>query len=188
MIPYWLSFIDVAFILAVLLFAWGGFQKGFAGQVAHILTCFILGLLLLFAFPYVYSFLGRFFRRIDEEVIMWLLLAGLVVLSVFVFMLFSKLLANLLKKQISERSDHVYGMLLGTVRGILAALLVMIFLVMLGPQKLEENFRIKSYTGKFVVHQLVARIRPHLSRPIVQQKTREWREKLLEQEEAGVLE
>ncbi len=188
MIPNWLSFIDLAFVLAVLLFAWGGFQKGFAGQVAYVLTFLILGILLFFAYPYIYGFLGRVFRSIDEEVIMWLLMAGLVVLSFFVFIGLTKILASLMKSQISERSDHVFGLVLGAVRGGLAALLVMIFIVMLGPQRIEENFRLKSYTGRFVVHQLVPRIRPHLSRPIITDKTREWKNKLLDQDDAGVVE
>lgn len=188
MIPGWLSFIDVAFAAAVLLFAWGGFQKGFAGQVAHILTFLSMGLMLFFAYPYVYSFFGRMFRRLDEAVIMWFLLIGLVVFSVVVFILCSKLLSRMMKAQISERSDHALGLLLGLVRGGLAALLGMIFLVMLGPQRMEDNFSYKSYTGRFVCYQLVPRIRPHLTRPIIQEKTRDWRNKLLEQEEAGALE
>lgn len=185
MIPYWLSYIDIAFAMAVFLFAWSGFQKGFAGQVALILTFMVLGILLFFGYPYAYSFLGRLFRSIDEAVIMWLLMIGLVILSVFVFILFSKLLAGMLKATLSERSDQVYGLLLGLVRGTLAALLFMIFLVMLGPQNVEDSFRYKSYTGKLVCNQLVPRIRPHLTRPVIQEKTREWRDRLLEQEEAG---
>ena len=46
--PDWLSFTDISFAVVVLLFAWGGFQKGFAGQVAHILTALIFGALLFF--------------------------------------------------------------------------------------------------------------------------------------------
>lgn len=188
MIPNWLSFIDVAFVLTVLLFAWGGFQKGFASQVSHILTFLMLGVMLFFAYPYVYSFLGRIFRSIDEAIIMWLLMAGLVVFSTVCFILFSKLLAKMLKAQLSDRTDEVFGLILGAIRGTLAALLFMIFIVMLGPQRIEDNFRIKSYAGIFVVHQLVPRIRPRLTRPVVEEKTREWKNKLLEQKDAGVLE
>ncbi len=188
MIPAWFSFIDAAFILAVLLFAWGGFQKGFASQLAHILTFLILGGLLFFAYPYVFTYLGKVLRSIDQTVIMWFLMLGLVVMSIFVFIMFNKMLATQLKKQISEQSDHAYGLLLGTVRGILAALLFMIFLVMLGPQRIEQQFCERSYTGRFVSKELVMRIRPRLSRPLVKEKTREWRDWLLGQEDAGVLE
>lgn len=188
MIPEWFSFIDAAFLLAVLLFAWGGFQKGFAAQVAYILTFLILGVLLFFFYPYAYAFLGRTFRSIDQTVIMWFLIAVLVAAAVGVFILFTKVLANALKKQISEGSDHVFGLMLGTVRGILTALLVMIFLVMLGPQRVEDTFTEKSYTGRFVCNEMIMRIRPRLSRPLVEEKTKEWREWLLGQEEAGQLE
>ncbi len=182
--PAWLSYIDIGFTVVVLLFAWGGFQKGFAGQVAHILAALFLGGALFFAFPAVYGYLGRVFRRIDETYIMWMLVIILVILSVLVFIGISKLLVNLLKLHITEKSDQVNGLLLGTVRGILTALLGMILLVMLGPYRIEESFRYRSYTGRFVVHELVPRIRPHVSREIwkenaekVQQRLQEERDK-----------
>lgn len=188
MIPNWFSFIDAAFVLAVLLFAWGGFQKGFAAQLAPIMTFLILGVLMFFAYPYVYTFLGRALRSIDETVIMWMLMIGLAAVAVGIFILFSRMLSNLLKKQISDGSDHTYGFILGTVRGVLTALLFMVFLVMLGPREIEDKFCEKSYTGRFVSKEMVMRIRPRLSRPLVKEKTKEWRDWLLGQEEAGVLE
>ncbi len=164
--PGWLSFIDVAFVIVVVLFAWGGFQKGFAGQIAHIATALVLGGLLFFAYPHVLGFLGRVFRSIDETYLMWVLVIGLLVLSVFVFILMSKLFASLLKAHLSERSDHVYGLILGTIRGALTALLFMIILMMLGSPRIEDAFRDKSYTGTFVARELVPRIRPHVSRRV----------------------
>ena len=38
MVPDWISLIDIAFAGVALLFGLGGFQKGFAEQVAHIIT------------------------------------------------------------------------------------------------------------------------------------------------------
>jgi uncharacterized membrane protein required for colicin V production len=185
MIPDWLSLIDVAFGVAVLLFAWGGYQKGFAAQVAYILTFLFLAGGLFFAYPSVYSFLHRIFQRIDEAVMMWLLLAGLVLLAFLVFTLLSKMLAHLLKAQISERADRVYGLLLGTLRGGLAALLVMIMLVMVGPQKIEANVGHKSYIGTFVVQKLVPRIRPHITHSAMEETAREWKNRLQNKQEAG---
>lgn len=164
--PAWLSFIDIAFVVGVALFAWGGSQKGFAGQIAHIVTSLILGVLLFFAYPYILGYLGGVFRRIDEVYIMWILVIGLLVLSVFVFVLLSKMLVSLLKTHLSERSDHVYGFILGTVRGALTALLFMVIIAMLGPPRVEESFRLKSYTGRFVARQLVPRVRPHVNRQV----------------------
>jgi len=188
MIPNWLSLIDIAFVLTILLFAWGGFQRGFAAQIAHILTFLAAGILLFVAYPHLYSFFGRLFRRLDETVIMYLLIAGLAVLSVLLFILFSKLLASAMKTQISERSDHVYGLVLGLVRGTLAAFLFMIIVVLLGPWTVEERFNDSSYSGRFVCRELVPRIRRNLSRPIIQDTTRDLRNRLMEREEAGVLE
>ncbi len=187
-ISNWLNFIDVAFVLVVLLSAWGGFQQGFARQLSHILTFLLAGILLFFAYPYIYSSLGRLFRNIDEEIIMWALMAGLVILSIFAFIFITRMISGLLKKQIAESTDHVYGMVLGMVRGTMFALLFMIFIVMLGPQHVEDTLVHRSRSGRFVCLKMVPRIRPHLSRPIIKEKTRKWQEFLLDQEEAGVLE
>ena len=164
--PEWLSFIDVAFVVVVALFAWGGFQKGFAGQVAHILTALLFGVLLFFAYPYILIWLDGVFRSLDETYIMWVLVIGLLVLSFFVFTLFSKMLASLLKTHLSERSDHVYGLILGTIRGSLTTLLFMVVIVMLGSPHIEDTFRMKSYVGRFVDRQLVPRVRPHLNHQV----------------------
>lgn len=181
--PGWLSFIDIAFVVVVGLFAWGGCQKGFAGQVAHILTALTFGVLLFFAYPYVLSYLDGVFRRLDETYIMWVLVIGLLVLSIFVFALFSKMLASLLKAHLSERSDHVYGFILGTIRGALTALLFMVIIVMLGSPRIEENFRMKSYTGRFVDRQLVPRVRPHMSHEVWEENIQKVEGKILEKRE-----
>jgi len=188
MIPDWLSFVDVAFLGVALLFAWGGSQKGFAAQVAHILTFLIMGGFLFFAYPAIYSYLAGIFRNLDEAYLMWLLLVCLVALAFGVFVLSCKLLASLLKAQISERSDHVYGFMLGFVRGALVALFAMIFIVMLGPPRFYDTFRMKSYIGKQVCYNLVPRVQPHLNRGTLEGKVNQWKQKLLEQEQAGELE
>ena len=188
MIPDWFSFVDMAFLGVALLFAWGGFQKGFAGQVAHILTCLIMGVFLFFAYPAIYSYLSRVLRNVEEAYLMWLLLVCLAALTFGVFVLSSKMLASLLKAQISDRSDHAYGFMLGFIRGALVALFAMIFIVMLGPPRFYDSFRVKSYVGREVCYNLVPRIQPHLNRATLEEKTKEWKLKLLEQQEAGVLE
>ena len=127
MMPDWFSFVDMAFLGVALLFAWGGSQKGFAGQVAHILTSLIMAGVLFFAYPAIYSYLSRVFRNLEEAYLMWLLLIGLAALTFGVFVLCSKMLASLLKTQISDRSDHVYGFILGFIRGALVALFALIF-------------------------------------------------------------
>jgi uncharacterized membrane protein required for colicin V production len=188
MIPDWLSWIDVAFAGVALLFAWGGFQKGFAGQVAHILTFVIMGVALFFAYPAIFEYFSRIFRSVSQIYLMWLILAGLLILAIGIFLLFTKLLARMLKTQISERSDAAYGLLLGLVRGLLVALFGMIFLVMLDSSgKNYDACRSKSYVGKLVCYELVPRIQPRLA-PALERNIQELKDKLMEREEAGVLE
>jgi len=186
MLPEWLSLIDVAFVGVILLFGWGGYQKGFAKQIAHILTFAILGVFLFFAYPSILAYYTRVFRRVDEIYIMWLILAGVVVLSIIVYLLFCKVFANLLKAQISDGSDGAYGLFLGLIRGFLVALLGMIFLVMLDSSGWTYNtFQAKSKVGQMVCRELVPRIQPRLA-PALERNIRELKEKLLEQKEAGV--
>ncbi len=188
MIPSWLSLIDLVFLGVVLLFAWGGCQKGFAGQVAHVATLLIFGVTLFAAYPVLFNALDRLFRDLKETYLMWLILVGLGALTFILFLLISKLLARLLKMKFSERSDKVYGFLLGVVRGGLMALLGMIFLVMLGSPNIYENFRMKSAVGRLVCYELVPRIQPHLTRDSLGTKVQIIREKLLEQEDGGYIE
>ncbi|MEN8255322.1 MAG: CvpA family protein [Verrucomicrobiota bacterium] len=185
MIPDWLSLIDVAYVAVALLFALGGLQRGFAGQVAHVITFLAMGAALFFAYPAIYSYLGRLFRNLNETYMMWLILAGLAVLTIIFFIYVSKLLANVLKMQISDRSDRTYGFTLGFVRGALVALFAMVFLVILGPKKFDDTFRAKSRVGKLVCYEMVPRIQPRLNKSTVGEGFDKMREALIHQEEAG---
>jgi uncharacterized membrane protein required for colicin V production len=188
MIPDWLSLIDVAFVAMALLFALGGFQNGFAGQVAHVITFVTLGIFLFFAYPVIYSYFGRIFRDLNETYIMWLILIGLAVLTIIFFVYASKLLANVLKTQISSRSDHFYGFSLGLIRGVLVTLTIMIFLIILGPPRFYDTFCMKSKAGKLVCYELVPRIQPHMTPAVMEDRVNKLREALIYQEEAGLLE
>ena len=188
MVPEWLSLIDVAFVAMALLFALGGFQNGFASQVAHVITFVALSIFLFFAYPSIFSYLGRLFRDLNETYIMWLILTGLAVLTIVFFVYVSKLLANVLKMQISNRSDHVYGFTLGFIRGVLVTLTIMVFLVLLGSSKFYETFSMKSKAGKLVCYELVPRIQPHLTPAVMEDRIDQLREALIYQEEGGLLE
>ena len=188
MIPDWLSLIDVAFVAAVLLFALGGFQKGFAGQVAHIITFVAVAIFLFFAYPSIFSYFGRLFRNLNEAYMMWMILAGLAVLAVLGFIFIGKLLANVLKTQISERSDRTYGFTLGLIRGALFSLLALIFLVILGPEKVRNTLGQKSRVGQLVCYELVPRIQPRVNKSTVGERIDKMREALIHQDEAGLVE
>jgi uncharacterized membrane protein required for colicin V production len=187
MIPDWVSLVDVVFLGVALLFAFAGLQKGFSGQVAHILTFVILGIVLFYVYPGLFSYFGRVLRNVNETYLMWMILAGLVALSIGIFMIASKLLEGMLKAQISNHADHFYGFGLGFVRGVLLGLLVMIFLVILGPPKIYDGFSAKSKVGKLVCLELAPRIKPHMTRAMLEEKTQQLRDKLLEQEEGGAI-
>ncbi len=185
MIPEWLSFIDIAFVAVVLFSAMGGLQKGFAGQVAQVISFLLFGVFLFFAYPGIYSHMVSLFQDLDKTYVTWLVLVGLVVLSILFFVLSNKVLATVLKTQISERSDRSYGFMLGFVRGVLLGLFAMILLVILGAPELPDTLCAKSQVGRFVCRTLVPRVQPHLNRSTLNEDFEKMRESLLPRKEAG---
>lgn len=184
--PEWLSLVDAAVLVAVVFFAWGGFQKGFAAQVAHILTIVIVGGFLFFAYPAIFDYFERLLQSVEDTYIMWLILAATVVLGILIFAMLSKVLAKVLKAQVSDIFDSVYGMLLGLLRGVLAVLLALVFLVMLDSSgRAYDKLNGKSYVGRFVCGQVVPRIQPRLA-PAFEEKVEEFKRKLLDRKEAGL--
>lgn len=183
MIPEWLSLIDVAFLVVAFLFGLSGFQKGFAGQVAHVITFLVLGVALFFGYRSIMGYFRRLLQDLPETYITWLAIAGLVVLAIVFFILVSKLLANVLKTQISNQSDCGYGFILGFVRGALVALFVMVFLVILGPAEFQETLCFKSQAGRLVCNELVPCIRPHVTPAAREEYIDALHEALIHQEE-----
>lgn len=186
--PEWLSYIDIAFVIIVFLFAWGGSQKGFAAQLAHTLTFAIFGVLLFYAYPATTEYLSRVFRDLHETYLMWLLLAAFIVLGVLIFILMNKMLAGIIKMQLSDKADQVNGFILGLIRGLLTALLVMTLLILLGSERTYQMFSAKSYVGQVVCREFVPRIQPHVNRSVVSEKVDAVRNKMLQREEGGKLE
>ena len=186
MIPEWLSLIDVSYVAVALLFAMGGLQRGFAGQVAHVITFLAAGATLFYAYPAIFSYMGRLFRNLNETYMMWLVLAGLAVLAIVFFIYLSKLLANVLKMQISDRTDRVYGFTLGFVRGALVAVFAMLFLVLMGSEKIYTVLSERSYVGQIVCYKMVPRIQLHVNKESVGDGIDKMREALIYKEEAGL--
>lgn len=187
MLPGWLSLIDVAYICLALFFAWGGSQKGFASQIAHILTCLVMGLILFFVYPNVFSYLGRIFRDLNPYSLMWLILIAMAVLAISVFLLFTKLLTGVLDTDVSPKADSIGGFILGLIRGGMVVLYAMIFLVILGPPKFYDTFRLKSFVGKSVCYEMVPRIQPQLSRSALDERVRGLKDTLRDRDDAGVI-
>lgn len=188
MIPEWFSFIDAAFIAVALLFALGGVQRGFASQLAHIITFVALGVFLFFAYPAIFNLTGRLFRNVNEVYMVWVLLVGLVLLAIVFYIFISKLLASVLKMQISDMSDRINGFLFGFVRGALATLIALVFLVILGSEKIYDVLSEKSQVGQLVCYEMVPRIQPHVNKDSVGEGFGKMREALIYKEEAGVVE
>lgn len=168
--PGWISYVDVAIAVIIFLFAWGGSQKGFAAQLAHILTFVLCGVLLFFAYPAATGYFSRIFRDMNATYMMWLLLAALAVLAVLSFIFINKMLAGLIKLQMTDKADAINGFILGALRGTLGVFLAMTLLVLLGSDRIYEAFTAKSKVGQLVCREFVPRIQPHVNRSVVQEK------------------
>ncbi len=188
MIPEWMSWIDVGYVVVALMFAWGGYQRGFATQIAHVLTLITIGLALIFVYPFVFDQLARMFRNMHETVLTWLLLILLAALTVGLYLLFTKLLARYFKAKLSDRSDSWSGFLFGFARGLMIGLFALTFWVILGPPTAYDTLRLKSKVGNVVCYQLVPRIQPQLTSPVLESKVKKVQNKLLQREEAGLKE
>ncbi|HEY5653680.1 MAG TPA: CvpA family protein [Pontiella sp.] len=177
--PYWLSWVDIVFAGAVLLFAWRGSQNGFAAQVAHILTFIAMGICLFFAYPFLFNYLGRVFRDVQDSYWVWLLLAGTVAVAIGVFKLMARLLAKWLEREISATADCIWGFILGLSRGALFCMIIMIFSVLMdGSHTTYESFRAKSYVGKTVCNDLIPHIQPRLSKAVLGEKVQSVRDRM----------
>ena len=116
---------------------------------------------------------------------MWMLLITLVILGIALFILFSKLLAGLLKLQISDRADQGWGLVFGFFRGMLTVLIGLIILVMVERSGAAyDRLRMKSQVGKLVCYKLVPSIQPRLT-ALYEDKVGDWKAELMQREEAG---
>lgn len=185
--PTWLSWIDIVYIGVGLLFAWGGYQKGFSKQIAHILTFLMSGLFLFFAYPPLYDSLHKKFPDFNGAYLIWILFITLLLLSFLIFKLFTLWLSGKVKATLSERDDHIYGCSLGLIRGLLFGLLAMILLVILDPARTYEPFSKKSYMGKFVCKKVIPKIQPRLNRDAFKSDIRRLQNRMLSQPDAGII-
>lgn len=185
MLPNWLSYIDVVYVVVCLMFAWGGYQKGFATQLAQVFTFFFVGVLLFFAYPLCFEYFTRVFRSLEQAYLMWILLALLLLAGIGLFILVKKMLAALFKAQISDSVDAGWGLICGFLHGAMVTLIGMIILVMVDRSgKSYDTMRIKSYVGKAVCHHMVPHIQPRLT-TLYENKVQDWQSEMLRREEAA---
>jgi len=160
MLPSWLSYIDVIFLLVVLLFAWGGSQRGYAAQVAPAISLVIMSGVMLFAYPAVYEYFRDEMVEFNAVFLMWISLAAVGVFGFVIYLLVDVLTVRLVTKEMSVRADHTNGFFLGLVRGAFVGIFVMTLIVMLGPVQIYEHFKGKSAVGGMICNEIAPRVLP----------------------------
>lgn len=183
--PDWLGFVDIAIVVIIFLFAWGGSQRGFAAQLAPIFTFGLMGVFLFYAYPFIFNYLLGLFRNLHETYLTWLLMAGIVVLAFLFYVLVSKLLAGALRMHLSDRADKVNGFFLGIIRGVLTLLIVMVLFVVLGSEEIYNVLSSNSTIGRVVCREAVPLVQPHVNRAVFGQKIQAVRDRLMQREDAA---
>jgi uncharacterized membrane protein required for colicin V production len=183
--PEWFSFIDLLVIAVVLLFSLGGFQKGFAGQLAQLISFALFTVALLFAYPHLFGWVEGFFSKVSDRSLMWMLVLLFLVAGLIGYILINKLLAACLQLNMSDSSDRFLGMVLGLLRGGFIVLFLMTFSVMLGPVNIYQVLSKNGWTGRLVCYEVVPRVQPQLTRSSFDARVRAIRANLRNQEEAG---
>jgi len=188
MLLYSISLIDVIAVCMVLLFAWAGCQKGFAAQMAPVLTLAVFGGTLFYAYPHMFRYFEDLFHKMSDAYVMWGILVVLAVLMAGLFIVSSRLFAKIIRARVTSRTDRFCGFLLGLMRGVLFTLLGLVLVVMVGPRDYHEQLTEKSHVGRLVCQRLVPHIQPHLTAPEVERNIDRLRSKLLEQDDpaAGI--
>jgi uncharacterized membrane protein required for colicin V production len=100
---------------------------------------------------------------VNQTLLIWILVILLTVAAFFFFIFTNKLLVKVLKFQISDKADHVYGVLLGLLRGVILVLFALSLVVILGPKGTREKVEKKSRVGQFVCQRIVHHVQPYLT-------------------------
>lgn len=188
MIPEWMSLIDLSFVVLVLLFGMSGFQQGYARQLVHVFS-YLLGMVfLLFLYPLLFNFVSYSCPGCSETYLIWAMLLGMIFVGIGVFMLVVRLMARRFKAEASGGKDRSMGFLFGMIRGGLLLLFVLMYAAILGSRESRDVMAGKSVVGEVVCEVLAPQAQPRMEKGSISEWGERIQRRLLEREEAGVLE
>ena len=179
MMHTWLNWVDIIGFLIVLFSSMGGYQSGFAKIVAQLVSFITFVFCLFFVYPPLHEYVREVYSWLGESYLVWALLLSIVLFSYLLFSLSTRLLIHLLKRQVSERTDRIYGATLGFCRGILLLFSVLVFLAMVGPKNLRKLMKEDSHMGRFVIMKAVPYIQPYLSEETIGDEIRKLQDRLM---------
>lgn len=179
------SYIDAILMVICLLFALGGFQKGFTAQISQLITFIFSAIGLFVVYPFLFSLAQDSFKYVSDTYIMWILLAIFLVVGLIIHIAVSKILMMSHPSQYTERTDRAVGMLFGMFRGVFIVFFLLIFVVMLAPAQSYKIMHDKSGIGRVVCDELIPQIQPHMTPANFNEKIRRARTKLRNNKEGG---
>lgn len=174
----WLNVIDLSIALIILLFTVGGYQKGFASQIAFLVTSAFAAITLFFAYPLLYNWLGDLYHRMEHVQVMWILLFVLFLLAVLLFAGINKLLAKLAESQLSSSFDQIVGGLFGFIKITLFAGVILTLAAMISPHTLAPPMSQNSKVGKWICYKVVPKVQPRFDNSSIAEHARNVRGKM----------
>ena len=160
--PEMLYTIDILFVAFVLLFGVIGLLRGFSGELASLLTLFVLLGALCFSYPSLTQIAAENWGTLSPEAIQALVLLVLLLGSAILFFLMHLLFRQMFKERMGMVFHRVAGGFVGLLRGGLIALCMMTGLSILPSEALYARLSEKSVIGGWVCHTLTPWVHPRL--------------------------
>jgi uncharacterized membrane protein required for colicin V production len=188
MITQWLGWVDLLLLLVVLISALGGSQQGVFQQVPELLGLSAFGALLFTVYPVLFRQLVASFPKLNETLIIWLLLLGVLIFSLGSFVLIESVFQKIAPKR-THNKDVIEGFLCGMFRGGLVAFLALLVLFLIGTKFIKQVLYENSVAGHFVSKICLPQVQPARDGKTLEDEFRSFHNPLLgERPEAGKLE
>jgi len=160
--PEVLYTIDILFVAFVLLFAMIGLLRGFSGELASLLTLFVLLGAVLFSYPVLTQIAAENWGTLSPGAIQAVVLLILVLGSAILFFLMHLLFRQMFKERMGMVFHRIAGGFVGLMRGGLIALCLMAGLSLLPDEALYAKLSEKSVIGGWVCNTLTPWVHPRM--------------------------
>jgi len=160
--PEMLYTIDILFVAFALLFLVVGLLRGFSGELASLLTLFVLLGAVCFSYPMLTQIAAELWTTLSPTAIQSLVLLVLVLVSVILFFLMHLLFRQMFKERMGMVFHRIAGGFVGLLRGGLLALCLMAALSLLPNEALYAKLSEKSVIGGWVCNVFTPWLHPRL--------------------------
>lgn len=160
--PEMLYTIDILFAAFVLFFAVVGLWRGLSGELASLLTLFVLLGGLCFYYPSLTQMAAQMWDSLPAKVVQGLVLMVLLLASFILSCLLRILFKAMFKSALGVLADKVMGVGVGMLRGALIGISLMAALSLMPSEELYMMLSEKSVVGGWVCNHFTPWLYPRL--------------------------